>query len=603
MLRLKTLGGLCVERSPPPSLSTCPRRRLLAVIALIAGHDDRGISRDKLLAYLWPESDTSRARSSLKQALSSLRQSLGAPLIDSAGGVLRLNPHLIKVDLWEFEAALARGDYRAAALTYGGPFLDGFSVSGLEELTKWVEVERERLARGYNAALRVLAGEAEALGDRHGAIGWYQRLIDAEPLCSAAAVGLVRALASAGDFTAAKAHARAYSARLVGVGVPVDHAVGEFVRELRDQPAKPESAPMKRGDHSPATPIVRGPDRRSGSAAVIDLPPPPSLPAVPRFAWWGVAVVWALALLSSAFGPAGVLRAIDRPKGTEPTTVAVAPFSVADGPESAKLGRRLEALLAVRLDGADGLRTVPYGTGLGAARLYLRGHLTVVSGRIRAKITLFDRANANLAMSRADAEVESTALVGLADALASQVIAERSRGASRLIKVAARSTRSFPALKAYIRGERLFKADSCPAAADAFRAAVAADTTFALAYYRLSIAAESSGPLALAANERAMRFSDRLSDHDRRLIEANLVRGRGRIDEAERLYREIVADFPHDGEAWFQLGQVLFRSNSLHGRSAAEARPFLERAVELEPDNRVAMVQLARIAALTGDDR
>ena len=73
MLRLKTLGGLSVERSPPPSLSTRPRRRLLALLALMAGHDALGISRDKLLAYLWPESDTSRARSSLKQALSSLR--------------------------------------------------------------------------------------------------------------------------------------------------------------------------------------------------------------------------------------------------------------------------------------------------------------------------------------------------------------------------------------------------------------------------------------------------------------------------------------------------------------------------------------------------
>ena len=339
--------------------------------------------------------------------------------------MLRLNAGLIQVDLWQFEAALARGDYGAAALAYSGPFLDGFSVSGLEELTTWVQAERERLGRGYNAALRVLAEEAEALGDRYGAIAWYQQLTDSEPLCSAAALGLVRGLAAAGDFTAAKGHARAYSARLVGVGVPVDDAVVEFVRELRDKPGKPESAPMKRGDHSPATPIVRGPDRRSGSVAVIDLPPPPSLPAVPRFAWWGVAVVWALALLSSAFGPAGILRATDRSTLKEPTTIAIVPFSVAGEPESVELGRRLEALIAVRLDGADGLRTVVYGTGLGAARLYLRGHLTVVSGRLRANVTLFDRANANVRVGGAEAEVESTGLVDLADTLANQMIAER----------------------------------------------------------------------------------------------------------------------------------------------------------------------------------
>lgn len=138
-----------------------------------------------------------------------------------------------------------------------------------------------------------------------------------------------------------------------------------------------------------------------------------------------MAVVWALALLSSAFGPAGILRATDRSTLKEPTTIAIVPFSVAGEPESVELGRRLEALIAVRLDGADGLRTVVYGTGLGAARLYLRGHLTVVSGRLRANVTLFDRANANVRVGGAEAEVESTGLVDLADTLANQMIAER----------------------------------------------------------------------------------------------------------------------------------------------------------------------------------
>jgi hypothetical protein len=105
--------------------------------------------------------------------------------------------------------------------------------------------------------------------------------------------------------------------------------------------------------------------------------------------------------------------------------IAIASFSVAGEPESVELARRLEALIAVRLDGVDGLRTVVYGTGLGAPRLYLRGHLTVVRGRLRANVTLFDRANANVRVGGAEAEVESTALVDLADALANQMIAER----------------------------------------------------------------------------------------------------------------------------------------------------------------------------------
>ena len=50
MLRLRTLGGLGIERDDQPLPSPGPRRRVLALLALIAGHDPPGISRDKLLA-------------------------------------------------------------------------------------------------------------------------------------------------------------------------------------------------------------------------------------------------------------------------------------------------------------------------------------------------------------------------------------------------------------------------------------------------------------------------------------------------------------------------------------------------------------------------
>ncbi len=51
-------------------------------------------------------------------------------------------------------------------------------------------------------------------------------------------------------------------------------------------------------------------------------------------------------------------------------------------------------------------------------------------------------------------------------------------------------------------------------------------------------------------------------------------------------------------EAWFLLGDLLFHSNPLRGRSAVEARGPFERALELEPDHVASMVHLVRIAAL-----
>src|SRR4051812_20760854 len=108
MLRLQTLGCLALERDGVLLDGSAPRRRLLALLALVAGHGAHGLTRDKLLAYLWPESDTAHARNSLKQALFCLRQFLGLGALGSSGDVIRLDPTAIQVDVWEFEAALDR---------------------------------------------------------------------------------------------------------------------------------------------------------------------------------------------------------------------------------------------------------------------------------------------------------------------------------------------------------------------------------------------------------------------------------------------------------------------------------------------------------------
>ncbi|HJR16613.1 MAG TPA: tetratricopeptide repeat protein, partial [Gemmatimonadales bacterium] len=613
MLRLKVLGGISVERDDQPLSSNGPRPRLLALLALVAGHGS-GISRDKLSAYLWPESDTPRARNSLKQGLCSIRQSFGIPLAKSVGGLIRLDPALIEVDLWQFDAALARGDEAAAVAVYRGPFLDGFYVSGLDELERWIQSERERLARRYADGLQALAQRAECDRDPLAASIWWRRLTVVEPLCSTAALGYMRALAAAGDPTGAREHARAHATYVrAELGGPVAESVVAFANQLRRDsgeslvaepsacaPAVPVVTPVGR-------PVIAVPNLRRqlpGAAAVLSHRVL-ALPAVPRQVWWAVATCLTVALLLVTSASGGRRPAATPLLESSLTTVAIMPFTATGGAEVAELGRGLEELLAARLDGADGLRTVSTGSAAArASRLYLRGHLISGGAHLRATATLYDRGNTNMAVAWAEAQTDGNDLFDLADALATQLIAEQYQGADeRLTKVAATSTRSLPALKSYLSGERRLQAGSYPAAVDAFRQAVAADSTFALAYYRLSIAADWSGRrrTALSAAELAARYSDRLSNHDRRLVEAYLVQRRGRMDEAERLYRAIVADYPEDAEAWLQLAEVLFRANPLRGRSAEEAEPALQRVLSLDPHNKEALIHLARIAAMRGN--
>jgi tetratricopeptide (TPR) repeat protein len=122
------------------------------------------------------------------------------------------------------------------------------------------------------------------------------------------------------------------------------------------------------------------------------------------------------------------------------------------------------------------------------------------------------------------------------------------------------------------------------------------DSTFALAWYRLSVAIAGSGQRTGEAARRAVRYADRLDPSDRLLLEAWLASWDFRYADAERMYRQAVAAHPDDVEAWTQLAQVLFHGGAPRGRPAAESRAAWEHVLALEPDNLDAHGYLARIA-------
>jgi DNA-binding SARP family transcriptional activator len=233
MIGLRTFGGFDVSLSGAPTGTQGFRPRVMALLALLVGHGPRGISRDKLLGCLWPESDTEHARNSLKQALFSLRHASSRPPILWSPGVLRLNPQLVEADLWSFQSALGKGEELAAVSLYNGPFLDGFYVSGLPEFERWVELERERLAAAHADALKALATRAEAAADWAAAVVWWRRVTESQPFSTPAALGLMRALEAAGDPTAAVEHARRHAARVRDeLECPVADEVVLYVRRL-----------------------------------------------------------------------------------------------------------------------------------------------------------------------------------------------------------------------------------------------------------------------------------------------------------------------------------------------------------------------------------
>ena len=235
MVELRTLGGLSLEANGAPPTGAAAQRKTLALLALLARYP-RGLSRDKVIAYLWPETDTEHGRSLLRQACYALRRDLNEEKLLLGSTELRLNPAVVTSDVQAFDEALQRGELAVAVDRYAGPFLDGFYLSEASEFERWLDAERAQLAKQFSDALATLAKQAAARGDHRAAADWWRRLTALDPLSSHAALGLMTALVAAGESAAAIQHARGHEAFLQQeMGTAPDAAVLALVKQLCEE--------------------------------------------------------------------------------------------------------------------------------------------------------------------------------------------------------------------------------------------------------------------------------------------------------------------------------------------------------------------------------
>jgi tetratricopeptide (TPR) repeat protein len=304
-------------------------------------------------------------------------------------------------------------------------------------------------------------------------------------------------------------------------------------------------------------------------------------------------------------------------------TIAVFPFSVRGSDQFAYLAEGMVDLLGTKLDGAGELRSVDahaligrtdreekltpdracrLSAGLGAG-MFVLGNILEAGGQLHIDASLYDCAGGGQVTAKGAVHGEGGRLFEMVDELTTQLLAGHSCGPeARLARIAALTTGSLPALKSYLEGEREMRAMRRPTAMEAYRQSVAADPLFALAWYRLSVAALWSGEpgQAIEAVQQAVRHSDRLSERDRRLLWAFHHVLQGANDEAGRLYRSIVGDYPDDVEAWYQLGELLFHDGPLHGRSILESEEAWERLLSLDSRHINGWVHWGTIQGLRG---
>jgi len=269
---LRLLGSPSIEAEDgAPVANRVTQRHRVALLALLAASSAERLSRDKLLAFLWPESDADRGRNLLNVATYVLRGALGEDALISAGDELRLNADVIRSDVAELGAALASGDNARAVELYRGPFLDGFFLPDAPDFERWVDAERQRLAGRYHKALEDLAEEAEREGAFARAVDCWKVRAARDPYDSRVAVRLMQALDASGNRAGALQHASVHQRLLQEeFDMVPPPEIAALAQRLRTEPVAQPSTLVKADEPAPHAAARAGdeaPGTSRGSAA------------------------------------------------------------------------------------------------------------------------------------------------------------------------------------------------------------------------------------------------------------------------------------------------------------------------------------------------
>lgn len=282
---LKLFGGASLEGPDGLLTGRVARRHPLALLALLATAPGRSLSRDKLVAYLWPDAEAGQARNRLSVALYTLRRALGEEAFTSAADAIHLEASVVGTDVECFEDSLAREEWQAAVDVYQGPLLDGFHLPDAREFEDWLQGERARYSREFERALEALATENEERGNLRDAAEWWRRLAVRQPTNSRVVLRLMAVLAAVGERTRALEYARVHAALLRDeFDAEPDPAIRELADRLRSEPPSqvPASAaaPRPGGDGLPPAPQSTE-DARGQTHAAVDEADGPTEAGVP----------------------------------------------------------------------------------------------------------------------------------------------------------------------------------------------------------------------------------------------------------------------------------------------------------------------------------
>lgn len=367
-------------------------------------------------------------------------------------------------------------------------------------------------------------------------------------------------------------------------------------------------------DRALASVLAKSPADRFPTAAqfVEALDPSPATTAVvvgqrkSRTRAWVAGIGAALALATLA---GWLVARSPRPQvAPSASVIAVLPF-LPSTPDTAlaRLGRDLVVTVSANLDGVGGIGTadpqlvlartddvqggpgtaeaIALGRSLGAGSVVI-GTLVHMGPNVRLDLKLLSTSGDSQPMARATLTGAPDSVSALTDSVTWALLRQVwRRGEPPSPSYASLTTRSVPALRAFLEGEQFVVAGRWPQAIDAYDRAIKADSTFWLAGWRYNMAriwvhgGSKDSVLRRGYESHLSAFGER----DRMLIELDRDEGVLSQEATFARLRSMERQFPGDWTVWWAYADQLIHWGPLIGYSNAEVRAALQRTVDLNP--------------------
>ena len=234
------------------------------------------------------------------------------------------------------------------------------------------------------------------------------------------------------------------------------------------------------------------------------------------------------------------------------------------------------------------------------------GSVVSVGAEVRLTAELYSVKGMELARGRAEGPADS--LLALVDSLGLDLLRKiwLAREPIPNLRVSGVTTGSVDAIRAYLRGQQHYRRSDWDSARVAFGEAVEADSTFALAHFRLGLAYGWSpgygfgSSIARRHGQLALDYADRLPPRERMLMQAHALFQDGKV-EAHDSMKRYVAIYPDDPEGWYELGDVRYHALPLLDLTFDDLVGPFDRVLELDPSLAPAMVHPLELAVTYGD--